>query len=468
MPCLSPTRAWELFAGSICAFRLQGKTPGTNPVLGAVGLALILFAVFYFDADTPTPSLYALVPVGGAVLIILQGGTESRVGWLLSRRIFVGIGLISYSAYLWHQPLFAFVRIHMAGDPGPVVMGSLCLITLGLAILTWRYVERPFRGKGARFLSGRRKLLLVSGAVCAGLVAIGLIGQAGQGMEFRMDSGYRARVANLSASVAARKDQARAFACLFDGGTRIKIEWDSSKDWPCPVTGLENGEKPVAALFGDSHAADAAVALRHAGYTVLPLTGNGCPLQRDAFSGWYCTPILDLFLQAAKAQGIRTVILANDFADRELSPAVLARSIELWTSNFDNVILLSPIPEFARFGYLYTAFGEEFAQGLRPDYRLSDMFYAALDELGPIKNLHIVDSRALLCGGRDPCTPIDGDNLLMIDKGHLGPAGFSLFATNLQAMYGDLLESVGMKPCDADCRMGAVQATKQGKSRQVQ
>ena len=91
----------------------------------ALGLGSIVFAILAFDASTPFPSLYALAPVGGTALIILFAGNGTWTARLLSVRPLVGIGLISYSLYLWHQPLFAFARVSSAHAPSQSLM--LCL-----------------------------------------------------------------------------------------------------------------------------------------------------------------------------------------------------------------------------------------------------------------------------------------------------------------------------------------------------
>ncbi|MEX2468298.1 MAG: acyltransferase, partial [Pseudohongiellaceae bacterium] len=142
---LLPTRAWELFVGALCAFYSFGKAPRNSEPLALLGLAGILLAIFFYSEATPFPSVYALAPVLGAALIILYGGQATVVGRLLSTPLPVAIGLISYSAYLWHQPLFAFARIRSPGDPGVSLMLALSGASLLLATLSWRYVEIPFR-----------------------------------------------------------------------------------------------------------------------------------------------------------------------------------------------------------------------------------------------------------------------------------------------------------------------------------
>lgn len=182
---LAPTRAWELLIGSMCAFWLTGREQRGNNWLSLAGLALIVFAIFFYDDATPFPSGYALVPVLGTALIILFGGTGTWTAKLLGMRGFVGIGLISYSAYLWHQPLFAFARIRNPVEPAQSLMLVLAALSLVLAYLSWRYVEKPFRKGSASILPTRRAVFAASVVVAAVFVGGGLAGHSREGFPQR-------------------------------------------------------------------------------------------------------------------------------------------------------------------------------------------------------------------------------------------------------------------------------------------
>ena len=140
-----PTRAWELLTGSLAAFYIGKYNVQKNDIVALIGLAAIIFSVFAYDETLPFPSAYTLVPVTGAVLIIIFAETQTRVAKFLSSKILVGIGLISYSAYLWHQPIIAFVRIY--SNEKITVYQSIAVIffTLLLSLITWRFIEKPFR-----------------------------------------------------------------------------------------------------------------------------------------------------------------------------------------------------------------------------------------------------------------------------------------------------------------------------------
>ena len=97
--------------------------------------------------NTPFPSFYALLPIIGVVLLILYASKETFVAKLLSLRFLVNLGLVSYSAYLWHQPLFAFARISLFEKPSNFLMITLSISSLILAFFSWKFVEQPFRNK---------------------------------------------------------------------------------------------------------------------------------------------------------------------------------------------------------------------------------------------------------------------------------------------------------------------------------
>jgi len=113
---LLPSRAWELAVGAIASFilvenRLSKINIPTKQFLALFGLMLILISIFAFGDQTPFPSFYALAPTIGAMLVILFADQNTFTGTILRSRLLVGVGLISYSAYLWHQPVLAFARI---------------------------------------------------------------------------------------------------------------------------------------------------------------------------------------------------------------------------------------------------------------------------------------------------------------------------------------------------------------------
>ena len=151
---LLPTRLWELLIGTFLAFYLHHhtylKSHSVNQVLSIVGIAMIVYSVVGYKNHTPFPGLSALIPTLGTALLILCAVPQTIANKLLSAKFLVGVGLISYSAYLWHQPLLAFARHRVLGEVSDTVLILLCSLSLGLAWLSWKYVEHPFRGKSSK------------------------------------------------------------------------------------------------------------------------------------------------------------------------------------------------------------------------------------------------------------------------------------------------------------------------------
>jgi len=148
---LLPARGWELLAGALLAKFESEKGRSAHDLLyrlmPALGLILISYSVIRFDDQMRYPSHLTLIPILGVVLVIWFSGKEDLVTRLLSSKMFVAVGLISYSLYLWHQPIFAFIRITSSKilTENEKLLGLA--LTFVLAIVTWGLVERPFRNK---------------------------------------------------------------------------------------------------------------------------------------------------------------------------------------------------------------------------------------------------------------------------------------------------------------------------------
>lgn len=183
---LSPTRAFELLLGALVALAAyRDRIPKLGAVHSSIlawsGLGAIVWAIVAFNRGTPFPGWHALIPSVGAAAILAFVRADDLLGRLLSWRVMVGIGLVSYSAYLWHQPVFAFV--HIAGwTPGLAAKLGLVALSLALAWLSWRYVERPFRNRAGM---SRRAVFGWAGVLSACMLACGAWLMATQGVSGR-------------------------------------------------------------------------------------------------------------------------------------------------------------------------------------------------------------------------------------------------------------------------------------------
>jgi peptidoglycan/LPS O-acetylase OafA/YrhL len=171
---LFPGRAWEILVGSLCAWAQWRGGARHHGGLAWLGIAMILAAVFVFDEKTPFPSLLALLPVLGTALVVRYGTQGTGAARLLSMRVVVGIGLISYSTYLVHQPLLAFTRIISLSEPSIGLMALMAALSFPLGWLSWRYVERPFRRRGPGAIWPGTRFLAASAVGLAIFVGAGV------------------------------------------------------------------------------------------------------------------------------------------------------------------------------------------------------------------------------------------------------------------------------------------------------
>lgn len=244
------TRAWELLAGVLIA---AGAAPkGVSSTMrgwaGTVGILLILVPIALYTSRTPFPGLAAIPPVLGTALFIWSGEAgPTAAGRLLSARPIVAIGLISYSLYLWHVPIFSYAGYLTGGAMTAIGACAAVAASFALAWASYRFVETPFRG-GRGFRVGR--------PVLAGMAAMVLvIGTAGVlvaagGWPLRLD----ARGLTL-VNAAADKDRMHR-ECLSVGDTIVP---------PARACRLGMADaKPRVLLWGDSHAMVTATAMEDA------------------------------------------------------------------------------------------------------------------------------------------------------------------------------------------------------------
>lgn len=151
---LLPSRAWELAIGAILAIAIKKslltkfqENSFISTTLSLLGFILILLGFFLINEDTRFPSSYGIFPTVGSALVIGFANSKNLIGKLLSLKVLVFIGLISYSAYLWHHPIFAFFK-HLSSSEATFIQKIiLATLIIPLSYLSWKYVENPFRNK---------------------------------------------------------------------------------------------------------------------------------------------------------------------------------------------------------------------------------------------------------------------------------------------------------------------------------
>ncbi|SMF79483.1 acyltransferase family protein [Candidatus Pelagibacter sp. HIMB1321] len=235
---LAPFRIWEIFFGSITAVMTKDKIIRDNNLLSTIGLIAILFSIFFFDETIRFPSFYTLFPVLGSVLIIIfANNNKGFVTKFLRIKLIVGIGLVSYSAYLWQQPIFAFVKIRFLDEPSKFIMFLLSIFTLLIATFSWKYIEKPFRQNKNSPIS-KKNFILFSIIGIFFFTTLGLYGhfQKGNIVKYQISP-------TITETIVRSNKQSECFGKDFI---------HKRDDWYCIIG--DKTIKPSLVVFGDSHA----------------------------------------------------------------------------------------------------------------------------------------------------------------------------------------------------------------------
>jgi peptidoglycan/LPS O-acetylase OafA/YrhL len=255
------SRMWELLAGALLALRplpvLQGRLASLWASLG--GGALIVASAFTLEPSAWFPGWRALLPVGGAALIVAAGPLALVNRALLSRRWMVWLGLVSYPLYLWHWPLLSFAYIDGHEDSDVGLRAGLLGLSVLLAWATWRLVETPIRRGGP-------SIAKVAGlsATMAAVAAVAWLGVVRDGYPGRFD--FPPAIARLAMGDYDHEAGARRHSCWVDE----EAPADGYAD-ECRMPARTPAETVV--LWGDSYAARLHPGLPDA----LQFTRNSCP-----------------------------------------------------------------------------------------------------------------------------------------------------------------------------------------------
>jgi peptidoglycan/LPS O-acetylase OafA/YrhL len=262
------SRFWELLIGSVLAytklhplswrqlaatkFRASPHAEHANPskannLSAWAGVLLLTIGVYFINPERRFPGFWALFPTVAAFLLIKSGPKAWFNQYILSNRLFVWVGLISFPLYLWHWPLLVFAEIH-SGVLGTLAKLGLIALSIVLSWLTYRFVERPIRF--GKLIVETKKVPL---ALCTILLATAILGgytYQRDGFDFRFPKFIQALLHNQP-----KLDEGwRTGQCILDQGH------PSSEFSPSCV---DKDKRPLIFLWGDSHAAALYPGLKH-------------------------------------------------------------------------------------------------------------------------------------------------------------------------------------------------------------
>jgi peptidoglycan/LPS O-acetylase OafA/YrhL len=432
---LLPTRGWELLIGASLALYFLGASETTvaaretaspvNEAGGTMGLALIAYAVIAFDRNVPYPSLYTLVPTLGTALIILCANPRTYIGKLLNTPILVGVGLISYSAYLWHQPLFAYARLRHDGALSTPLALALAFAAIACAYVSWRYIERPFRNR-AQF--DRTAIFAAAASMTLLFLLIGVIGYSTDGFAYRYS----------------KEDRGLAALDLFEAGSYVEKRFIDLEVRPFD----DSGRKKLF-VIGDSFAQDIVNAAYEGGLTdrlqvsthwiptrcgnLFLETGVDSHLEeaRQAIckdAGWYNRKTVRSLMSEADA-----IWIASNWTDWEVG--LLPQSVRNLQSIFRGSVVIFGTKNFGRFTisnllHIYAADRPMVRNPMIDSYIRRNTLMKTL-----LPAANFLDVSALLCGSVNTCPLFTSDGqLISFDGLHLTKDGAAYLGQKLSAL----------------------------------
>jgi peptidoglycan/LPS O-acetylase OafA/YrhL len=304
---LAPSRAFELLLGALAALFVRRFGETRSGAASAAGLFMVVSAIAFLGDRAATPSLWTLIPVVGTALILVFGREGTAVAAILRIRPLVGIGLISYSLYLWHQPVLAFAKIRLAESAGGVLLAGLFVLIFLAGVASWAFVERPFRHRRGT-LRGPGRMLALSAASIVGVAAIGALLSSGNGVYWRTTPAGEpfAEIALLEQSMA----------------PNYGLDKSCRSTAPEIAPSCRTAPNPTTALWGDSFAMHLAQAIADSP-TPMPFaqrTASQCgPIPGLAVMGsvtsWQsCLAFNDAALSwILSDEAVRTVIISSPF-----------------------------------------------------------------------------------------------------------------------------------------------------------
>ena len=347
------TRAWELLLGTLLSLKMFPRLSSASlrNLATLTGLAMIAFAVFTFSAATLFPGVSALLPCIGSALIIYAGESgPSLVASVLSLRPVVFTGLISYSLYLWHWPVIILHKMGVLFDINSTLPHRFAnrispqhfdilieLVTsLALAVLSWRFVERPFR-LGPLRLKGR-PLFTLAGATLAvfTLASLTVMASGGFARRFSPQSNHLASFLTSTDEVASM----RLGTCFLTSGSL-------ATDYNYNLCLHQDPARKNYLLLGDSHSAMLWSGLSSAlpSANILQTSISGCEPVLQPTGSPLCRQMMHyIFATWLPQHPIQALLLQAHWEPNQLPQ--LAQTLTWANAHHIPVILFGPVPEY--------------------------------------------------------------------------------------------------------------------------
>jgi|TARA_B110000259_G_scaffold30537_1_gene33168 peptidoglycan/LPS O-acetylase OafA/YrhL len=428
---LLPTRGWELLVGVFAAFYLKYnthlKSQPLNQFLSLLGFSMIAYSIIVFNKTTPFPGLHALIPTLGTGLLILCAVPKTFIHSLLSMKSIVGIGLISYSAYLWHQPLLAFARHRLLGEVPDLLLIVLCITSLVMAWFSWHFVEKPFRHK---LILKRKFIFAFSSLGISFLLLTGLwLNATDGGLVYYSPEKQKALSNFINANDYTERQHREITLKKFN-------KTDNKKD---------------ILIIGDSHSQDLANMVFEAELNNI-----------YEFSAFYISNSCGVLMIDRENLKIRPTVHCNKetlFLNNALVNQMLAAD-EIWVvarwRNDDLNYMKESLENILSVNTNLMVFGTKYLgsvnskwyidndlslwkksflhEGDRDIFRETAMINDSLLEITKLLGVKFINTQGLVCNSNDFCSNYVDGNIISYDGSHLTPYGARVLGSQLKAL----------------------------------
>lgn len=442
------TRFWELLTGSVLAYMtlykhhlfanirqkldtalgiiIYANAPAPNGhtlrnVQSLSGAALITVGILVIAKDRHFPGWWAVLPTLGAVLIISAGTQAWLNRTVLSNRVLVWFGLISFPLYLWHWPLLSFARIMLGDMPAREIRAAAVLLSIVLAWLTYWLIEQPIRhGK----TGSRAKVIVLA-------VLMALVGYVGYNC-FKRD-GFGFRFPKIVQELTQLKYDPKIG--YREGSCFLRPEQDFSAFSSC-VPLASDTKKESIFLWGDSHAAHLYPGYKTTfgkNFAIVQRTASGCPpiMDMDIVDRPHCRKINDYVFDLIKKEKPQKIVLAAVWPLYDWKK-VADTIVRLKAIGIRDIVVIGPVPQWKeslpKQLYLYFKSDifhrvpERMQSGLNPNFLQIDPL---LHDLAAKSGVAYISPKSILCNASGCMTRLGdtGDALTAWDYGHLTEIG---------------------------------------------
>ncbi|UXN05971.1 acyltransferase family protein [Bartonella sp. HY761] len=245
-----PTRFWELAAGGLLAISALDKKELSHKSLSWLswfGLLLILYSLTLLPRKLDFPGWGTVPVILGTMLILGFARAQTSVGKILSWKPLVFIGLISYSLYLWHQPIFVFARLYIAPFQKQYFV-ILIIFTIILATLSWKFIEQPFRRPKTKYKSKAVFIYAAIGISALSITAIALP-RLYAISPFKIDSPYSKIPEVRQSAIQCEQGPFTLSQCTYGSNPQVLLIGDSYAGHLIDALLTSKSQQPFAANF---------------------------------------------------------------------------------------------------------------------------------------------------------------------------------------------------------------------------